>query len=221
MVVTILAVFSALVFGAILILVTSTTVLHAWGRIGSAPGEAFAVSLAYGRQRLFGDVRGVDLQPVGRRSRHLDRARLDRGVLADLRDARLGHAAHARRHGRGDRLQHRRVQHRRPGPVDRRGARSSLRWLRVHTTIWLHLPLVIIAGAVGGALVGFVPGHPEGANRGARGHRDHHAQLHRAVSVGLPAHDSALPATGSVERRSRGSCRTARGSRTCSGAGFE
>jgi simple sugar transport system permease protein len=28
----------------------------------------------------------------------------------------------------------------------------------VHATIWLHLPLVIIAGAVGGALVGFVPG---------------------------------------------------------------
>ena len=28
----------------------------------------------------------------------------------------------------------------------------------VHATIWIHLPLVIVAGAVGGAVVGFVPG---------------------------------------------------------------
>jgi general nucleoside transport system permease protein len=41
-VVTILAVVAALVLGALLIAVTNTTVLHAWGHLFSAPGNAFA-----------------------------------------------------------------------------------------------------------------------------------------------------------------------------------
>jgi general nucleoside transport system permease protein len=41
-VVTILAIFSAVVLGALLIAVTNTTVLHAWGSLFSAPGNAFA-----------------------------------------------------------------------------------------------------------------------------------------------------------------------------------
>jgi general nucleoside transport system permease protein len=41
-VVTILAIVAALVLGALLIAVTNTTVLHAWGHLFSAPGNAFA-----------------------------------------------------------------------------------------------------------------------------------------------------------------------------------
>lgn len=43
-VVTVLAIFSALVLGAILILVTTPAVLHAWGSIGSRPKAAFSTS---------------------------------------------------------------------------------------------------------------------------------------------------------------------------------
>jgi ABC-type uncharacterized transport system permease subunit len=41
-VVTILAIVAAVVLGALLIAVTNTTVLHAWGHLFSAPGNAFA-----------------------------------------------------------------------------------------------------------------------------------------------------------------------------------
>src|SRR6516225_9503928 len=41
-VVTILAIVAALVLGALLIAVTNTSVLHAWGHLFSAPGNAFA-----------------------------------------------------------------------------------------------------------------------------------------------------------------------------------
>ena len=64
-VVTFLAVVFGLFVGAILIIVTTTATLHAWGNVFSAPGHAFERHLLDARQRLRGALHRFDIQPVG------------------------------------------------------------------------------------------------------------------------------------------------------------
>ena len=157
-VVTVLAVFTALVFGAILILVTSTTVLHAWGRIGSAPGEAFAVSWHTVANAYSAMFEGSIFSPsaVGHA---IETGHGWTAAFSPISET-LVSATPLMLAGMGVAIGF-------STGVFNIGAQGQLIGgalaalfvgFSVHTTIWLHLPLVIIAGAVGGALVGFVPG---------------------------------------------------------------
>ncbi len=58
----------------------------------------------------------------------------------------------------------------------------------------LHLLLAIIGGILAGGVWAGVAGFPQGPDRCARGDRHDHAQLHRAVPGGLPAHHVVLHA---------------------------
>jgi simple sugar transport system permease protein len=157
-VVTVLAIFSALVLGAILILVTTPAVLDAWGNIGSAPGAAFsltfhtvanaysamftgsifspsaighAVSTGQGWTAVFTPISEtlVSATPL---------------ILAGVGVA-IGFSTGVFNIGAQGQLIG--------------GALAALYvGFEVHATIWLHLPLVILAGAVGGGAVGFIPG---------------------------------------------------------------
>ena len=80
------------------------------------------------------------------------------------------------------------------------GAVAAL-WVgtEINAPIGIHLPLVILAGAVGGAVAGFIPGILKATHRRPRGHHDHHAQLHLPRPARVAAHHLPLPAAGAVE----------------------
>ncbi len=198
-VVTFLAFVSALVVGAILILVTTPAVLQAWGAFGSAPGAALSVTghtIGNAYSALF---TGSIFDPSTLGNAISTRSRLDGGLHAALRDPRLGDAAHPRRHRRSPRVQHRGVQHRRPGTAHRRRPRRPLRRLR-RPPPDRHPP------AARDPRRGrrrsdrrLHPRLPEGDDGGPRGHHDHHAELHLPRPAGLPAHGRPFPAAGAVE----------------------
>ncbi|MGO8724136.1 MAG: ABC transporter permease [Acidimicrobiales bacterium] len=157
-VVTILAIFTALVIGAILILVTSTAVLHAWGRVGSAPGEAFATSWHTVANAYSAMFEGSIFSPsaVGHA---ISTGRGWTAAFSPISET-LVSATPLMLAGMGVAIGF-------STGVFNIGAQGQLIGgalaslyvgFEVHATIWLHLPLVIIAGAVGGAIVGFIPG---------------------------------------------------------------
>jgi simple sugar transport system permease protein len=157
-VVTVLAVFSALVLGAILILVTTPTVLDAWGKVGSAPGEAFALSFHTVANAYSAMFEGSIFSPsaVGHA---ISTGRGWTAAFSPLYET-LVSATPLMLAGMGVAIGF-------STGVFNIGAQGQLIGgalgalyvgFEVHATIWLHLPLVIIAGAVGGALVGLVPG---------------------------------------------------------------
>ena len=119
------------VVGAIVIILTSSL----------APGSTFDIGLplrAY--QALFDGA-------IGNENGRVIHARPDG-------------AAAARRTGHRPRLQGRPVQHRRPGPVPARCGDCGRRGTRRSATAarWSRSPSRCLAGAVGGALWGFIPG---------------------------------------------------------------
>ena len=115
-----------LVFGAVLIIVTTPVTLHAWGNFGSDPWHAFAQSFST-VGTAYGDLfTGSIISPSALSHAMSSGPRLDHGVHADLGDAgRRDPADHRRDRGRA-RLLDRRVQHRRPGPADRRRDRRDV-----------------------------------------------------------------------------------------------
>jgi ABC-type uncharacterized transport system permease subunit len=150
LVVTLCAIFAALVVGALLILCTTPAVLHAWGAIGSHPGHAFGESWsvvagaysallegsifnphAHGLTQAFGPISETLVAATP-----LMLAGLGVGLGFSTGIFNIG--------GQGQLIA---------------GAVAAL-WVgtEINVPIGIHIPLVIIAGAVGGAVAGFIPG---------------------------------------------------------------
>ncbi len=157
-VVTVLAIFSALVLGAILILVTTPAVLDAWGNIGSAPGAAFAVTFHTVANAYSAMFEGSIFSPsaVGHA---VSTGQGWTAVFTPISET-LVSATPLILAGVGVAIGF-------STGVFNIGAQGQLIGgalaalyvgFEIHATIWIHLPLVIIAGAVGGGIVGFIPG---------------------------------------------------------------
>ena len=158
-VVTILAIVSALIVGAILILVTTPAVLRAWGAFASAPGAAFSITghtignaysalftgsifdpTAFGNAISSGQGWTTVFTPL---SETLVSA--TPLILAGTGVA-LGFSTGVFNIGAQGQLI--------------AGALGALYvGFAVHLPIGIHLPLVILGGAAGGAIAGFIPGY--------------------------------------------------------------
>ena len=150
LVVTVCAIFFALVVGAVLILCTTPAVLQAWGNIGHDPGHAFGqswstVASAYSAL-LEGSIfnphaQGLtqSLQPISETlvaATPLILAGLGVGLGFSTGVFNIG--------GQGQLIA---------------GAVAALFvGTEVKAPIGIHIPLVILAGALGGAVAGFIPG---------------------------------------------------------------
>jgi ABC-type uncharacterized transport system permease subunit len=150
LVVTICAIIGGLVVGAILILVTSPAVLQAWGNIGSNPGHAFGeswstVAAAYSAL-LEGSIFNPHAQGLTQAFSPISETLVAATplMLAGL-GVGLGFSTGVFNIGGQGQLI--------------AGAVAAL-WVgtEIKAPIGIHIPLVIIAGAVGGAIAGFIPG---------------------------------------------------------------
>ncbi len=149
-VVTVCAMFAALVVGAILILCTTPAVLQAWGHIGSNPGHAFGESWSTVAAAYSALVEGSIFNPHAQgltqafnpisetlvAATPLMLAGLGVGLGFSTGVFNIG--------GQGQLIA---------------GAVAAL-WVgtEIKAPIGIHIPLVILAGAVGGAVAGFIPG---------------------------------------------------------------
>ena len=149
-VVTVCAIFAGLVVGAILILVTSPTVLQAWGNIGSKPGHAFGeswstVAAAYSAL-LEGSIFNPHAQNLTQAFNPISETLVAATplMLAGL-GVGLGFSTGVFNIGGQGQLI--------------AGAVAAL-WVgtEIKAPIGIHIPLVILAGAAGGAVAGFIPG---------------------------------------------------------------
>ena len=157
-VVTVCALFGALVLGAILICVTTPAVLQAWGLIGSSPGHAIAVTwdtIAAAYSALF---EGSIFNP-GDLGHAISTGHGWNNALTPISET-LVEATPLIFAGTGVALGF-------STGVFNIGGRGQLiagavaaLWVgtAIHVPIGIHLPLVIIAGAAGGAVAGFIPG---------------------------------------------------------------
>jgi ABC-type uncharacterized transport system permease subunit len=150
LVVTICAIFAALVVGAILILCTTPAVLQAWGNIGNHPAHAFGqswstVSAAYS-SLLEGSIFNPHAQGFTQAFQPISETLVAATplMLAGL-GVGLGFSTGVFNIGGQGQLI--------------AGAVAAL-WVgtEIKAPIGLHIPLVILAGAVGGAIAGFIPG---------------------------------------------------------------
>ena len=179
-VVTFLAIFTAVIIGGLLIAFTSPTVLHAWSHLFSAPGTAFAQAWDVASSAYSAMFEGAIFNP------HTVSAafhgRLDRGDLQPaVGDRGQRHAAHPRRAGRRARLPGGHVQHRRHGPVHRRGHDRGLDRLRRPPSDDHPRRRRRDRRLRRGLDRRGVRREPEGAHRRPRGDRHHHAQLRDGV----------------------------------------
>jgi general nucleoside transport system permease protein len=150
LVVTVCAIFAGLVFGAILILVTSPAVLQAWGDIGSNPGHAFGESwstVAAAYSALFeGSIFNPHANGLTQAFNPISETLVAATplMLAGL-GVGLGFSTGVFNIGGQGQLI--------------AGAVAAL-WVgtEIKAPIGVHIPLVILAGAVGGAVAGFIPG---------------------------------------------------------------
>jgi general nucleoside transport system permease protein len=148
--VSLCAIVAGLFVGAILILVTSPTVLQAWGNIGSNPGHAFGESwstVAAAYSALFeGSIFNPHATSLTEAFNPISETLVAATplMLAGL-GVGLGFSTGVFNIGGQGQLI--------------AGAVAAL-WVgtEFHLPIGLHLPLVIIAGAIGGAVAGFIPG---------------------------------------------------------------
>jgi simple sugar transport system permease protein len=150
LVVTVCSILAALVVGALLILCTTPTVLQAWGHIGSNPAHAFGESWSTVAAAYTALVEGSIFNPHAQgltqafnpisetlvAATPLMLAGLGVGLGFSTGVFNIG--------GQGQLIA---------------GAVAAL-WVgtEIKAPIGLHIPLVIIAGAVGGAVAGFIPG---------------------------------------------------------------
>jgi ABC-type uncharacterized transport system permease subunit len=150
LVVTVCAIIAALVIGALLILCTSPPVLKAWGNIGSNPGHAFGeswstVAAAYSAL-VEGSIFNPHAQGLAQAFNPISETLVAATplLLAGL-GVGLGFSTGVFNIGGQGQLI--------------AGAVAAL-WVgtEIKAPIGLHIPLVIIAGAVGGAVAGFIPG---------------------------------------------------------------
>jgi len=150
LVVTVCAIFAALVVGALLILCTTPTVLQAWGHIGSNPGHAFGeswstVASAYS-SLVEGSIFNPHAQGVTQAFNPISETLVAATplMLAGL-GVGLGFSTGVFNIGGQGQLI--------------AGAVAAL-WVgtEIKAPIGIHIPLVILAGAVGGAVAGFIPG---------------------------------------------------------------
>jgi general nucleoside transport system permease protein len=157
-VVTVLSVFTALVFGGVLIDVTSATVLHAWSHVGSHPGRALSLTISTVADAYGAILSGSVLSPsalghaisTGHGWTQVFNPLSETCVAATpLILAGVGVAIGFRT------------------GVFNIGAQGQLIagsivalyvGFAVHLPIGIHLPLVILAGAAGGAAAGLIPG---------------------------------------------------------------
>jgi ABC-type uncharacterized transport system permease subunit len=158
-IVTILAIVSALIVGAILILVTTPAVLQAWGTFGAAPGAALSVTghtIGNAYSAMFtGSI--FDPSAVG------NAVSTGQGwttVFTPLSET-LVSATPLILAGTGVAIGF-------STGVFNIGAQGQLIagalgalyvGFAVHLPIGIHLPLVILGGAAGGAIAGFIPGY--------------------------------------------------------------
>jgi ABC-type uncharacterized transport system permease subunit len=150
LVVTVCAIFFALLVGAVLILCTTPAVLHAWGGIGSHPAHAFGeswsvVSAAYS-SLLEGSIFNPHAQGLAQTFGPISETLVAATplMLAGL-GVGLGFSTGVFNIGGQGQLI--------------AGAVAAL-WVgtEIKAPIGIHIPLVILAGAVGGAIAGFIPG---------------------------------------------------------------
>jgi general nucleoside transport system permease protein len=149
-VVTACAIFAGLVVGALLILCTSPSVLQAWGHIGRNPGHAFGeswstIAAAYS-SLLEGSIFNPHATSLTQAFNPISETLVAATplMLAGL-GVGLGFSTGVFNIGGQGQLI--------------AGAVAAL-WVgtEIKAPIGIHLPLVIIAGAVGGAIAGFIPG---------------------------------------------------------------
>jgi simple sugar transport system permease protein len=157
-VVTFLAVFLGLLVGAVLIVVTTTSTLHAWGHVLSAPGHALSVTFSTVGQAYGALFTGSLFSPgaIGHAvstgsgwtavfnpiSETLVAA--TPLILAGLGVA-LGFSTGVFNIGG-------------QGQFIAGAMAAVLVGFAVHAPAVVHMPLVIVAGAAGGAVAGFIPG---------------------------------------------------------------
>ena len=213
-VITILAVFVALVIGAVLIVASDPVVLRAWDSFGYAPGAAFSATWNSVCRGLLGAVRGLDLQPGDDRG-GLPR-RLDRGDLLPAVAHRVrGDPAHPHRPVGGGGVPGRHVQHRRGGPVDRRRARRDLARLRgkpADRAARGGLHHRRLRRRCGDRLD---RGRDQGADRRARGHPHDHDELRHVQPAGLRADQPQADAGTGPDQRGRAEHRGQRDAAAC------
>jgi ABC-type uncharacterized transport system permease subunit len=150
LVVTVCAIIGGLVFGAILIISTTPATLHAWGGIGSHPGHAFgaswsAVAAAYS-SLLEGAIYNPHAQGLTQAFSPISETLVAATplILGGI-GVGLGFATGVFNIGGQGQLI--------------AGAVAAL-WVgtEIKAPIGIHIPLVIVAGALGGAVAGFIPG---------------------------------------------------------------
>ncbi len=150
LVVTVCAIFAGLVVGALLILCTSPTVLQAWGHIGSHPGHTFGeswstIAAAYSAL-LEGSIFNPHAQSLTQSFNPISETLVAATplMLAGL-GVGLGFSTGVFNIGGQGQLI--------------AGAVAAL-WVgtEIKAPIGIHIPLVIVAGALGGAVAGFIPG---------------------------------------------------------------
>ncbi len=150
LVVTVCAIFAALVVGALLILCTTPTVLQAWTHVGSNPGHAFGeswstVAAAYS-SLIEGSIFNPHAQGLTQAFNPISETLVAATplMLAGL-GVGLGFSTGVFNIGGQGQLI--------------AGAVAAL-WVgtEIKAPIGIHIPLVILAGAVGGAVAGLIPG---------------------------------------------------------------
>ena len=144
--------------GAILILVTTPAVLDAWGSIGSAPGAAFSITFHTVANAYSAMFTGSIFSPSAV-SHAISTGQGWTAVFTPISET-LVSATPLILAGVGVAIGF-------STGVFNIGAQGQLIGgalaalyvgFEIHATIWIHLPLVIIAGAFGGGIVGFIPG---------------------------------------------------------------
>ncbi len=158
LVLTVLAMLSAVVLGGVLIDATSTTVLHAWSRIGSHPGRALSLTVTTVADAYGAIFTGSIISPSAV-SHAVSTGKGWTGVFTPLSETAT-YATPLIFAGLGVALGF-------STGVFNIGAQGQLiggalaalyAGFELHLPIGIHLPLVVLAGAAGGAAVGFVPG---------------------------------------------------------------
>jgi simple sugar transport system permease protein len=159
LVVTVCALLGALVVGALLILVTTPAVTQAWGNLFSAPGHAFSITWQTVASAYSAMLEGSILNPSSL-SHAVSSGHGWDAVFTPISETLvaatplilvglgvgLGFSTGVFNIGA-------------QGQVIAGALAALYVGFAVHLPIGLHLPLVILAGAAGGAIAGFIPGY--------------------------------------------------------------
>ncbi len=186
--VTILAVLLALILGGLLIATTDKIVASTAGYFFARPGDILSAVWSAATESYVALFQGAVFNPRGGTVAGQFAPLMETLTIATpLITAGLG-VALAFRAG----LFNIGAQ----GQIIMAGILASWVGFALHLPLGLHLLLVLAAGIVGGARLGRHRGSAQGPDRCARGHRDHHVQLHRPLLRAVPARHTGVPAPG-------------------------